>query len=79
MERYFIVRRGNVVLFIKTNTNSMWEITLAKHTYTAHYNKNMESADIFRNCVNEILKTNYSQGDLLSLSPNAKIEYFKGE
>jgi hypothetical protein len=77
MEKYFVVRRKNQVLFIKISDNSMWETTLAEFSYSNNLKTSMLKADIFRNCVNEVLGTNYSQSDLLSLSPTEKRELKK--
>ncbi len=76
MERFFIVRRNNKVLFIQTSDKSMWEVTLSEYSYLKDLKKNNEKASIFRNCVNEVLKSSYSQSDLLSLSPKEKKEVF---
>lgn len=72
MEKYFIVRRNNQVLFIKTCDTSMWEKTIAIYKYSAKH----DQAEIFRNAVNEVLKTNFSISDLVCIAPNEKREVF---
>lgn len=72
-KKYFVVRRKNKVLFIKTNKNSMWETTLAESNYSEKPGKSL----IFRDVVNEVLGSNYNFQDLFALSPNEKKELFK--
>ena len=82
MEKYFVVRRNNKVLFIKTSDKTMWETTLAEYSYSKNIKTGMLRADIFRSCINEILNTNYSENgfwQILSLSPKQRKELFKGE
>lgn len=78
-EKYYIVRRKNDILFIKTSDDTMWEKTFCKISYTKNINKWNYEANIFTDCVNEILHTNYVESDLLCIAPNQKQEYFKEE
>lgn len=75
MEKYFIVRRNNEVLFIKTSDKSMWEMTIASYKYS----QKQINATIFRNAVNEVLNASFSEGDLLSIAPSEKKQLFKRE
>ena len=73
MNKYFIVRRKNEVLFIKTSDQSMWEETIASYKYSQKH----DQAEIFRNAVNEVMNTNFSISDLICIAPSHKEELFK--
>jgi hypothetical protein len=69
MEKFFISRQGNDILFYKESSDSMWQKTLGKYTYGKITNKKILEGEIFVNCVNEILNTKYDLKHLLSISP----------
>lgn len=78
MDRYFIQRKGNTLVFFKTVKNSMWQVAFSEYTFK-NTKDNQYHANIFRNTINEILNENFNCDDLFSISPSGIREVFKKE